>query len=116
MGIDGIPRAKRARIGNVTEHEVREALHEVIDPELGVNIVDLGLVYGIEVGDRRVRVVMTMTSPACPLGDYIIDLVSGTVSARFPEVDVVDTELVWEPAWTPDMMSETARRQLDGDE
>jgi hypothetical protein len=58
-----------------TEPAVRDALRQVIDPELGINIVDLGIVYGIEIeDDSRVRVVMTMTSPACPLDDYLKDL------------------------------------------
>ena len=100
----------------MTEAAVREALSEVIDPELGVNIVDLGLVYGIEVEDARVRVAMTMTSPACPLGDYLKDLVRATIGRRVPGVQGVDIDLVWEPPWDPDRMSDAARRQLDGGE
>ena len=59
----------------LTEADVRDGLREVIDPELGVNIVDPGLVYGIHVNNRDVRITMTMTSPACPLRDYLQDLV-----------------------------------------
>jgi len=99
-----------------TEAAVRQALSEVIDPELGVNIVDLGLVYGIEVHEARVRVVMTMTSPACPLGDYLKDLVDAAIKRRVPGVQEVEIVLVWEPAWDPDRMSDAARRQLDGGE
>ncbi len=98
----------------MTEAQVREALGEVIDPELGVNIVDLGLVYGVEIDDRRVRVVMTMTSPACPLGDYLKDLADSSIRRRVPGVRDVEVVLVWEPAWHPDRMSDAARRQLDG--
>lgn len=98
----------------VTETAVREALRQVVDPELGINIVDLGLVYGIEIAGSRVRVVMTMTSPACPLGDYLKDLVDSMVKWRMPDVDEVEIALVWEPAWNPDMMSAAAKQQLDG--
>jgi metal-sulfur cluster biosynthetic enzyme len=59
----------------MTEAEVRDLLRDVIDPELGINIVDLGLVYGIQIVGREVRITMTMTTPACPLRDYIQDLV-----------------------------------------
>ena len=98
----------------ITETAVREALRRVIDPELGINIVDLGLVYAVEIEGARVRVVMTMTSPACPLGDYLKDLVDSTVKWRVPEVEDVEIVLVMEPEWNPDMMSDEAKQQLDG--
>ena len=63
-----------------TEPDIREALRQVLDPEIGVNIVDLGLVYRIEVDGARVRIAMTMTSPACPLADYLKDLVTSLCS------------------------------------
>ena len=66
--------------------EIREALRAVIDPELGVNIVDLGLVYAIEIVDNEVRVTMTMTTPACPLRDYVRDLVESTPDEPFGRV------------------------------
>ena len=72
--------------------------------------------YGIEVRDARVRVAMTMTSPACPLGDYLKDLVRATIRRRVRGVQGVDIDLVWEPPWDPDRMSDAARRQLDGGE
>ena len=100
----------------MTETEIREALRGVIDPELGVNIVDLGLVYGIDIEGARVRVSMTMTTPACPLGDYLRDLVESGVKRNVPGVERVDVELVWDPPWNPDMMSDAARRQLEGGE
>ena len=98
----------------IAETAVRDALRRVIDPELGINIVDLGLVYAIEIDGTRVRVVMTMTSPACPLGDYLKDLVDSTVKWRVREVEDLEIVLVWEPRWNPDMMSAEAARQLDG--
>ena len=93
----------------ITETAIREALRQVIDPELGINIVDLGLVYAVEIDGTRVRVVMTMTSPACPLGDYLKDLVDSTVKWRVRDVEDVEIVLVWEPPWTPAMMSDHAR-------
>lgn len=96
----------------ITEAEVREALRQVIDPELGINIVDLGLVYGIEIDGTLVRVSMTMTTPACPLGGYLEDLVFSTLQGSVPDVRDLDIDLVWDPPWNPDMMSADARRQL----
>ncbi|HEX5475326.1 MAG TPA: metal-sulfur cluster assembly factor [Vicinamibacterales bacterium] len=96
----------------MTDSDVRESLRTVIDPELGVNIVDLGLVYGIDLAPPRVRVVMTMTSPACPLGEYLTDLIDSTLHWQFREVEAIDVDLVWEPAWHPGMMSADAKRQL----
>ena len=96
----------------ITEASVRDALSHVIDPELGINVVDLGLVYGVEIDGARVRVRMTMTTPACPLGAYITDLAEAEITARVEGVDAVAIELVWEPAWGPELMSPEAQRQL----
>jgi len=96
----------------MTEADVRDALREVIDPELGINIVDLGLVYGVQVEEHSARITMTMTSPACPLRDYIQDLVESTVSARVPDAQRVIVEIVTDPPWTEDLMTDAARRQL----
>jgi len=97
----------------MTEADVRVALHEVIDPELGINIVDLGLVRAIDVDGANLRVSMIMTTPACPLRDYLQDLVESTVASRLPGVQDVVVDIAEEPAWTADMMSEAARRQLE---
>jgi len=96
----------------MTDTNIREALRGVIDPELGVNIVDLGLVYGVAVNGADVRVTMTMTTPACPLRDYIQDLVESTIVERVEGVNRVAVDIVTEPPWTEEMMSEAARRQL----
>jgi metal-sulfur cluster biosynthetic enzyme len=95
-----------------TDTDIREALRHVVDPEIGVNIVDLGLVYRIEVEGARARIAMTMTSPACPLVDYLKDLVTSAIRERVPDIVDVDINLEWEPPWDPDMMSDEARRQL----
>ena len=93
-----------------TEERVREALCTVDDPEVGMNIVDLGLVYRIDIAPERVRVELTMTSPACPLGDLITDNARRAVGAALPQHAAVEVVLVWEPPWTPDRMSESARQ------
>jgi metal-sulfur cluster biosynthetic enzyme len=91
------------------EDEIREALKTVEDPEAGMNIVDLGLVYGITAGPGKVRVEMTMTSPACPVAPYIVDESAAAIRAIAPEGTDVEVELVWEPPWTPDLMSPEAQ-------
>jgi metal-sulfur cluster biosynthetic enzyme len=92
-----------------TEEALLDALRSVEDPEAGMNIVELGLVYGVEAVPPSAKVRMTMTSAACPLGDYLTDTVRDTLRARFPELEQVNVELVWEPPWTPERMSEEAR-------
>lgn len=95
-----------------TDTDIREALRRVVDPEIGVNIVDLGLVYRIEVEGARARIAMTMTSPACPLTDYLKELVREAIREQCPEVVEVDIGIEWDPPWNPDMMSDEARRLL----
>jgi metal-sulfur cluster biosynthetic enzyme len=98
-----------------SELDIRAALKHVLDPEIGINVVDLGLVYRIEVEGTRVLVAMTMTSPACPLVDYLKELVTSAISEHVPGVTDVQIVVEWEPPWDPEMMSDEARRQLDGD-
>ena len=93
-----------------------DALRAVEDPEAGMNIVELGLVYGVAASADRnaparwlATVRMTMTSAACPLGDYLTDAVRDALRARFPDLEEVNVELVWDPPWTPERMSEEAR-------
>jgi metal-sulfur cluster biosynthetic enzyme len=93
-----------------TEEAVREALRLVDDPEVGMSIVELGLVYRIDVAPERVHVEMTMTTPACPMGNLISNNARRAVGAALPEGVDVDIELVWGPPWTPDLMSESAKQ------
>jgi metal-sulfur cluster biosynthetic enzyme/nitrite reductase/ring-hydroxylating ferredoxin subunit len=100
------------------EDVVREMLKEVKDPELFVNIVDLGLVYGVTLADaadtpgkRHVAIDMTMTSPACPAGPQLIADTKRVVGGR-PDVSAVEVRIVMDPPWTPDRMTEAARDQL----
>ena len=88
---------------------VREALREVEDPEAGMNIVDLGLVYLIEVGEKSVHVEMTMTTAACPMADMITEHAHRAIAAISPPDAAIDVELVWDPPWTPDKMTGIAR-------
>jgi metal-sulfur cluster biosynthetic enzyme len=94
------------------ESAVRDALRQVQDPEAGMNIVDLGLVYGIEVSAAAVHVDLTMTSAACPMADLIVDEVSAAVTSVVPADTKVDVALVWDPLWTPDRMSDLAREHF----
>lgn len=89
---------------NPTPELIRKALRQVKDPELGLNIIDIGLVYDIAVGeDGEVKVTMTLTSPGCPAGPEIMQDVKQTVE-DLEGVAAVEIELVWEPYWTPDRM------------
>ncbi len=94
------------------DDQVLEALREVIDPEIGVNVVDLGLVYSVDVQGKEVRVAMTMTTPACPLHEYISESAKTAIRRHLPDVERVDVEIVWDPPWSPAMMSADAKRQL----
>ncbi len=91
--------------------QVRDALRGVIDPELGINIVDLGLVYGLSIDASRVSVVMTMTSPACPLGGVIKSEARAAIRQLFPGHEV-ETHLVWQPPWTSDRITQAGREML----
>jgi len=96
-----------------TEEEVMNALKAVYDPEIGINIVDLGLVYGVNVEDSTVNVNMTLTSPACPLGPVIETQAHAILTSNFEDVDEVKINLVWTPPWDPrTMASEDAKLEL----
>ncbi len=93
-----------------SEDDVLEAMKDVVDPELGINVVDLGLVYGLQVhDDSTVTLDMTLTSAACPLTDVIEDQ---TRNALGPWVDDVRINWVWMPPWGPDKISDDGREQL----
>jgi len=94
------------------EDMVRDALRIVMDPEAGMNIVDLGLVYGIEASADGVKVRMTMTSAACPMADMIVDDSYKALEGALPPNTPIDIELVWDPPWTPELMSGLAREQF----
>ena len=89
---------------------VVNALTRVVDPEVALSIVDVGLIYGVTVTTDRAQVRMTMTSPACPVTDLIVEEVETELDRVLPAGCAIDVELSWEPAWTPDRMSERAKR------
>lgn len=95
----------------VTEDQVRLALRKVKDPELNLNIIDLGLVYGIRVDGGRVAIDMTLTSPACPAGPQIMTDAERVVKAM-PGVGEVAVNLVWTPFWSPDLIEPRVRAYM----
>lgn len=99
----------------VSEESILAAMRQVKDPELMVNVVDLGLVYGIGVdeveGKTNIKIVMTMTTPACPFGPELIQEVKDVVGS-LEGVGKVDVEITLSPPWTPDRMTEEARDEL----
>ena len=92
--------------------DVLNALREVYDPELPFNVVDLGLIYGVEVNGSKVKVKMTLTAIGCPLGGYLLDMVEEVIKEKVPGVEEVEVELVFDPPWTPDRMNPEVRRLL----
>ena len=89
--------------------EVMRALETVIDPEMAVDIVALGLVYGVTISPGRIDVRMTMTSAACPVAELIVDDIVRTLEGRFGDGTRVEVEVAWDPPWSPERMSERAR-------
>jgi metal-sulfur cluster biosynthetic enzyme len=95
-----------------SEESVRTALRNVIDPEAGMNIVDLGLVYGIAIAPDSVHITMTMTTPACPLSAMIMEDAQREIRAVTPAAAEIDVQLVWEPPWNASMLSEHAKEHF----
>jgi len=95
----------------VTEDQVYEALKQCFDPEIPVNVVDLGLIYDVKIIDDWVGVKMTLTTPGCGMSGMIAQDVRNRV-LRLPGVKGADVRIVWEPAWTPERMSADARKRL----
>jgi metal-sulfur cluster biosynthetic enzyme len=91
---------------------IERALARVVDPEVAMNIVDVGLVYAVRVAEGQVRVLVTMTSAACPVVDVIVDDIWHELSRVVPESVELDVDLVWEPPWTSDRMSDRAKRTM----
>lgn len=96
----------------MSDDDVLQALRGVNDPEIGINIVDLGLVYRAERRPDGIEVAISLTTPSCPLGEMLIEEAREVLQRRFPDTPSIHVELVWDPPWSPDRMSETARRQL----
>lgn len=95
----------------IDESTVRAVLRQVVDPELDCNIVDLGLVYGITIGQAEVTVTLTLTTPGCPMHESIAWGVKRSL-LNLEDVEEVDVRIVWDPPWTPACMSDSARERI----
>lgn len=96
----------------MNEADILETLKTVLDPEIGVNIVDLGLIYQVEIRPEEVYIQLTMTTPACPLHGVITHDMDKALRQAFPNLGPMTIELVWDPPWSPERMSPAAKRQL----
>jgi metal-sulfur cluster biosynthetic enzyme len=96
----------------VNDNDVLTALKAVNDPEIGMNIVDLGLVYRAERKPEGIEVELTLSTPSCPMSEMLVDEAREVLQAQFADVPSINVQLVWDPPWTPDRMSEAARRQF----
>jgi metal-sulfur cluster biosynthetic enzyme len=101
-----------ARPDSHLDPDIRDALQDVLDPEIGLSVVDLGLVYRAvrEVG--RIAVDLTLTTRACPLGELIAEQARACLESRFGSGGPIEVRLVWEPLWSPDFITENGRAQL----
>jgi metal-sulfur cluster biosynthetic enzyme len=111
-GAAGMPEPPPAPSGAAPAlDDIEEAMRDVVDPELGINVVDLGLVYGIAVDDRVATIDMTLTSAACPLTDVIEDQARSALTGS-GMVDDIKINWVWMPPWGPEKITEDGREQL----
>ena len=97
---------------SLTVDGVMNALRNCYDPEIPVNIVDLGLVYGVAIDEDKVKVRMTLTTMGCPAHAYLMHQVQTEIE-KIPGVKMAEVEIVWDPPWTPDKMSPEARKRLE---
>lgn len=93
--------------------EVFSTLKYILDPEIGLNIVDLGLVYGVRLDGNNMEVDLTLTTPGCPMSGTIVTAAEQILRQRFPDLEV-KINLVWSPPWTTDAITEEGLRQLEG--
>ena len=110
-GAAGMPEPPARPAEQVAVEDVEEAMRDVVDPELGINVVDLGLVYGISVDDRVATIDMTLTSAACPLTDFLEEQARAALVGR-GVVDDLKINWVWMPPWGPERITEDGREQL----
>jgi metal-sulfur cluster biosynthetic enzyme len=96
---------------NITKDKVTSCLQNVIDPELGINVVDLGLIYNVLIEANKISVDMTLTTPGCPMAGTLAGSVELAIRETFEEADV-EVSLVWDPPWSPDRLSDAAKEQL----
>lgn len=100
-------------MGTVTSQQILDSLKQCMDPEIPINVVDMGLIYGVNVNaDNKIDIKMTMTTRGCPLHDTLISDVKRYVN-KVPGVNGVNVEIVWEPVWTPEKMSEAGKKLIN---
>lgn len=95
----------------VSKDDVVAVLKKCYDPEIPINIYDLGLVYNIDIAEERIGIRMTLTAPGCPASGYISHDVKRKLES-LPGIKEAEIQIVWDPPWTPDRMSETAKKQF----
>ena len=95
----------------VTEDKIKETLKGVKDPEVGLNIVDMGLIYNVDISGSKVDIEMTLTSPACPAGPQILSEIDMSLK-EIEDIDDVNINVVWSPPWDPSRMSEDGKDEL----
>jgi len=95
----------------LTENQILNNLKSVIDPEIGINIVDLGLIYRIGINKNKIEIDMTLTTPGCPMHSSMTQWVRESLTRLAPGTEVI-VNLVWQPGWTPALMSDEAKSQL----
>ena len=95
----------------ITENEVIEVLKQCYDPEIPINIVDLGLVYEIKISEHKIYIKMTLTSPFCPMSSFIQSDIKSKLE-NLEGINEAEIDIVWEPPWSPDKVSEAAKAQL----
>lgn len=95
----------------ISKDQVIDILKTVIDPEIGINIIDIGLVYDVSIKDKVIKITMTLTTPGCPMHGSITDWVQRVITKTIPG-STVYVNLVWEPKWSPEKMSDEAKQQL----
>ena len=95
----------------VSEQDVMKALKKCYDPEIGINLVDLGLIYDVQVKNDKVYIKMTLTTPGCPMHAFMVNDVEKNIK-KLKGVKGVKVDLIWDPPWTPDRMSKEAKKKL----
>ena len=100
-------------MGTVTSQQILDSLKQCMDPEIPINVVDMGLIYGVDISaDNKVDIKMTMTTRGCPLHDTLVSDVKRYIN-KVPGVNGINVEIVWEPAWTPEKMSEAGKKLIN---
>ncbi len=102
-------------MGTITSQQILDSLKQCMDPEIPINVVDMGLIYGVDVSaDNKIDIKMTMTTRGCPLHDTLVNDVKRYVN-KVPGVNGINVEIVWEPVWTPEKMSEAGKKLINYD-